>query len=166
MEIKTLRLVSCLALPVTLLANGCGSGESGGGAAASGGESRGSGTLGPDGLADGVVYYDAEGRVHEQKARAVVLASNGIGTPRLLLNSRSGRFPAGVANGSGLVGRDLMFHPFTSVRGYFDEHDTKNRRAHDEQRRNEPQRRGERLCACRKSRAHGGALRNVCAIAQ
>ena len=52
MEIKTLRLVSCLALPVTLLANGCGSGESGGGAAASGGESRGSGTLGPDGLAE------------------------------------------------------------------------------------------------------------------
>jgi choline dehydrogenase-like flavoprotein len=78
-------------------------------------------TLGPDGRADGVVYHDAEGRVHEQKARAVVLAANGIGTPRLLLHSRSGRFPGGLANGNGLVGRDLMFHPFASVRGYFDE---------------------------------------------
>jgi len=52
-------------------------------------------TLGPDGLADGAVYYDREGRVHAQKARAVVLAANGIGTPRLLLNSRSARFPDG-----------------------------------------------------------------------
>ena len=78
-------------------------------------------TVGSDGLADGVIYHDAEGRVHEQKARSVVLAGNGIGTPRLLLNSRSGRFPDGLANGNGLVGRNLMFHPFAGVRGYFDE---------------------------------------------
>ena len=77
-------------------------------------------TLGPDGLADGVVYYDPAGREHAQKARAVVLAANGIGTPRLLLNSRSARFPDGLANRSGLVGRNLMFHPYAIVRGVFD----------------------------------------------
>jgi choline dehydrogenase-like flavoprotein len=77
-------------------------------------------TLGPDGLADGVVYYDGEGREHAQKARAVVLAANGIGTPRLLLNSRSTRFPEGLANHSGLVGRNLMFHPYAMARGVFD----------------------------------------------
>src|ERR671922_1615911 len=44
-------------------------------------------TVDKDGLADGVIYYDADGCVHEQKARIVVLACNGIGTARLLLNS-------------------------------------------------------------------------------
>jgi len=78
-------------------------------------------TVDADGRADGVVYYDADGRAHEQKARAVVLACNGIGTPRLLLHSRSRRFPDGLANGSGLVGRNLMFHPYAAVRGIFDE---------------------------------------------
>jgi choline dehydrogenase-like flavoprotein len=49
-----------------------------------------------------------------------VLAANGIGTPRLLLNSRSARFPDGLANRSGLVGRNLMFHPYAMMRGSFD----------------------------------------------
>src|SRR5206468_1360766 len=77
-------------------------------------------TLGPDGLADGVLYHDRAGAVREWKARAVVLAANGIGTPRLLLNSRSSRFPDGLANESGLVGKHLMFHPYAFVRGTFD----------------------------------------------
>jgi len=49
------------------------------------------------------------------------LACNGVGTPRLLLNSTSNRFPQGLANGSGLVGKNLMFHPAAFVTGYFDE---------------------------------------------
>src|SRR3989442_11895178 len=77
-------------------------------------------TLGPDGLADGAIYYDRAGNLHAQKARALVLAANGVGTPRLLLNSRSARFPDGLANRSGLVGRHLMFHPYAMVRGVFD----------------------------------------------
>jgi choline dehydrogenase-like flavoprotein len=79
-------------------------------------------TVGKDGLADGVIYYDASGQVQEQKARLVVLACNGIGTPRLLLNSRSRLFPNGLANSSGLVGRCLMFHPYAMVTGVFPEH--------------------------------------------
>jgi choline dehydrogenase-like flavoprotein len=51
----------------------------------------------------------------------VILAANGIGTPRLLLNSASARFPNGLANSSGLVGKNLMLHPWPQVFGYVDE---------------------------------------------
>ena len=74
-----------------------------------------------DGRADGVIYYDAEGVERRQRAEIVVLACNGIGTPRLLLNSTSKLFPDGLANRSGLVGRNLMFHPYAMVLGLFDE---------------------------------------------
>ncbi len=73
------------------------------------------------GLATGVLYHGPDGRVHEQRAELVIMACNGVGTPRLLLNSRSGMFPEGVANRSGMVGRNLMFHPLTGVSGVFDE---------------------------------------------
>jgi choline dehydrogenase-like flavoprotein len=77
-------------------------------------------TIGKDGLADGAVYYDAEGRVHHQRARVIVMACNGVGTPRLLLNSTSGLFPDGLANSSGMVGKNLMFHPISMVTGVFE----------------------------------------------
>lgn len=80
-------------------------------------------TVNKQGLADGAVYFDAEGKIHEQKAKLVVVACNGIGTPRLLLNSKSSRFPNGLANGSGLVGRGLMAHPSSSVVGEFENDD-------------------------------------------
>lgn len=78
-------------------------------------------TVGRSGLADGAVYYDAHGVIRHQKARVVVMAANGIGTPRLLLNSRSALFPDGLANGNGLVGKNLMFHPVAMTVGIFDE---------------------------------------------
>jgi choline dehydrogenase-like flavoprotein len=78
-------------------------------------------TLGTNGLADGVIYYDDDGIEHRQRAEVVVLACNGIGTPRLLLNSKSKEFPDGLANRSGLVGKNLMFHPYAMVTGLFDE---------------------------------------------
>jgi len=78
-------------------------------------------TVGEDGMADGVLYFDAEGALRKQKAEIVVLACNGVGTPRILLNSRSSHFPDGLANGSGLVGRNLMFHPYAMVTGVFPE---------------------------------------------
>ena len=78
-------------------------------------------TVGEQGLATGVIYYDAEGVERRQQAHVVVLACNGIGTPRLLLNSRSRHFPDGLANRSGLVGRNLMFHPYAMVTGVFDQ---------------------------------------------
>ena len=50
-----------------------------------------------------------------------MLACNGVGTPRVLLNSASARFPDGLANRSGLVGKNLMFHPYGLVTGIFGE---------------------------------------------
>jgi len=78
-------------------------------------------TLDERGMADGVIYHDAEGREHRQRAEIVVLACNGVGTPRLLLHSRSAAFPDGLANRSGLVGKNLMFHPYGLVTGVFPE---------------------------------------------
>ena len=60
------------------------------------------------GLASEVVYRDAKGAMQSQKAKAVILAANGAETPRLLLLSESNRFPHGLANGSGLVGKYFM----------------------------------------------------------
>jgi choline dehydrogenase-like flavoprotein len=67
-----------------------------------------------------VVYADAEGRLQRQKARAVVLAANAIETARLLLHSSSARFPQGLANRSGLVGRHYMRHVFGFTYAWFD----------------------------------------------
>ncbi|OBI45463.1 glucose-methanol-choline oxidoreductase [Mycobacterium kyorinense] len=44
------------------------------------------------------------------KGKVVVLAAGALATPLLLLNSRSGDWPRGLANGSDLVGRNLMRH--------------------------------------------------------
>jgi choline dehydrogenase-like flavoprotein len=71
------------------------------------------------GRASGVEYYDARGRLHEQRARRVVLCAGGIGSPRLLLMSANSAHPDGLANGSGQVGRNLMVHAQTLVAGRF-----------------------------------------------
>jgi choline dehydrogenase-like flavoprotein len=72
------------------------------------------------GRVTGVHYFDADKRSHFQPARAVVLSANGAETSRLLLNSSSSRFPQGLANGSGLVGKHLMFNQGGSVQGQFE----------------------------------------------
>lgn len=74
-----------------------------------------------DGMANGAYYFDGDGIEQFQPAEVVVIACNGVGTPRLLLNSACERFPTGLANSSGLVGKNLMFHPYASIQGYFDE---------------------------------------------
>lgn len=73
------------------------------------------------GKAIGVEYFDQAGVKHVQYAKNVILAASAIGTPRILLNSASTRFPDGLANSSGLVGRNLMLHPLGYVEGDFDE---------------------------------------------
>ena len=72
-------------------------------------------------MATGAIYFDADGVEHHQLAEVVIMACNGVGTPRLLLNSKSTKFPDGLANRSGLVGKNLMFHPWGNVSGVFDE---------------------------------------------
>jgi choline dehydrogenase-like flavoprotein len=69
----------------------------------------------------GAHYFDADGIDRFQPARLVIIAANGIGTPRLLLNSRSESSPNGLANRSGKVGKNLMLHPLGYVEGLFEE---------------------------------------------
>jgi choline dehydrogenase-like flavoprotein len=78
-------------------------------------------TVGADGRATGALWLDSRHREHRQTADTVLVAANGIGTPRLLLNSVSRLFPDGLANSSGLVGHRLMLHPLATVHGSFAE---------------------------------------------
>ena len=73
------------------------------------------------GQAVGALYYDNDGELHQINANIVIIACNGIGTARLLLNSKSGMFPNGLANSSGQVGKNLMHHPCGGVIGIFEE---------------------------------------------
>lgn len=78
-------------------------------------------TVNEAGLATGAVYVDRRGVERHQSADVVILAANAIGNPRLLFLSGSPRFPDGLANSSGLVGKRLMTHPLATVMGIFDE---------------------------------------------
>jgi len=60
------------------------------------------------GRVTGAIYFDADKREVFQKAKAVVLSANGSESARLLLLSKSARFPDGLANSSGVVGKYLM----------------------------------------------------------
>ena len=70
--------------------------------------------------AHGVEYF-REGRWQFQRARNVVVAGYAIETPRLLLMSATPRFPEGLANRSGLVGKNLMVQSNQAVWGLMDE---------------------------------------------
>ncbi len=65
---------------------------------------------GPDGRARSVRYLNEDGNEREVFARHIMVAGNAIGSAHLLLMSTSAQFPQGLANSSGLVGRNLMFH--------------------------------------------------------
>jgi choline dehydrogenase-like flavoprotein len=67
------------------------------------------------------VHYHREKNWHFQRARHVVVAGYAIETPRLLLNSATQHFPDGLANRSGLVGKNLMTQSNQAVFGKMDE---------------------------------------------
>ena len=76
--------------------------------------------VGNDGKVTAVSYIDKasreERRVH---AKAFVVAASSCESARLLLNSRSTLFPDGLANSSGVVGRNLMDTVGSDAGGYF-----------------------------------------------
>jgi choline dehydrogenase-like flavoprotein len=76
--------------------------------------------IGRDGRATGVLYH-REGQWRHQKAKNVVAAGYAIETPRLLLNSECTKFPDGLANSSGLVGKYFMPQANQAVYAVFDE---------------------------------------------
>ncbi len=75
---------------------------------------------GSDGRVTGVQYHRA-GDWHFQRAKNVVVAGYAVETPRLLLNSATGIHPDGLANGSGLVGKNLMTQTNAAVWGRMEE---------------------------------------------
>lgn len=72
------------------------------------------------GKVTGVEYFDADGNLQMQKARVVCVAGNSIESPRMLLNSASSMFPDGLANSSGMVGKNYMRHMTGSVYAVFE----------------------------------------------
>lgn len=58
----------------------------------------------------GVVCRPADGSLRTLRARTVALAAGAMQSPALLLRSASEAWPDGLANRSGLVGRNLMRH--------------------------------------------------------
>ena len=72
------------------------------------------------GRASGVRYRGPRGR-RDVTARTVVLATGAAYQARMLLLSSSRAHPNGLANSSGLVGRNLMFHTNVMAWGLFDE---------------------------------------------
>ena len=63
---------------------------------------------GSDGAVAGVIFQRKDGVRQRAVADRYVLAGGGIETPRLLLASQSGRWPAGMGNAHDQVGRNLM----------------------------------------------------------
>ena len=80
-------------------------------------------TIVPDAIVESVLYDEKTNRVtgvrvidaktkqaREYYGRLVFLNASTIGTAQILLNSKSSRFPNGLANSSGEVGHNLMDH--------------------------------------------------------
>ena len=76
-------------------------------------------TVNAKGLASGVIYFDkTTGRERQVRARAVIAACGTLESTRLLLLSKSAKFPNGLANSSGQVGRNFMEHMDATVEAY------------------------------------------------
>lgn len=77
-------------------------------------------TLNAQGRATGVHYIDKQSGLDEHvSGRVVVLAASACESARIMLNSKSGLFPDGIGNGSGLVGKYLMDTVGAGVGGQF-----------------------------------------------
>src|SRR5262249_33663883 len=76
-------------------------------------------TVDRDGRATGALYYDRDGNLQEMNAPLVVVACNGVGTPRLLLHRRSPLSPDGRPTGGGPAGRNLLSPPGAAIPGFF-----------------------------------------------
>lgn len=72
------------------------------------------------GRTTGVRYLDRDRNERLQRGKAVILCANGAETPRLLFLSATGRYPDGLANSSGLVGRHLMVNGQSMVGATFE----------------------------------------------
>jgi choline dehydrogenase-like flavoprotein len=75
-----------------------------------------------EGRATAVSYIDRKTRQEVQvRGKVIVLCASACESARLLLNSKSARFPDGLANSSGEVGKALMDTVGSHLTGYFPE---------------------------------------------
>jgi len=75
------------------------------------------------GQISGILYYDSRGRKHTAKAKIYVVACQAIETSRLLLASKGEKFPNGLANNNGQVGKNLVFSAGGTGSGDFNYND-------------------------------------------
>lgn len=64
------------------------------------------------------VEVETQGRVSRIEARLVVVSAGAVNSAALFLRSASDRHPQGLANSSGLVGRNYMAHLATMMQGF------------------------------------------------
>jgi choline dehydrogenase-like flavoprotein len=94
----------------------------------------------PNSVVHSLIYDDSTNRVigvrvidnedlaeREYFAKVIFLCASTLGTTQILLNSKSRKFPNGIANSSGVVGHYLMDHNYNAVisgdiEGYEDEY--------------------------------------------
>ncbi|WP_207707008.1 GMC family oxidoreductase [Heliorestis acidaminivorans] len=67
------------------------------------------------------VEFVHDGQLYRQKAKVVIVSAFSVESPRLLLNSATSQYPYGLANRSGLVGKNLMVHSGHDVFAKFNE---------------------------------------------
>ncbi|MBK7862337.1 MAG: GMC family oxidoreductase [Archangiaceae bacterium] len=76
-------------------------------------------TVDEKGRAKSVIYFDPDGKEQEQAAKYIVVSCTAIESARLLLMSKSNRFPNGLGNDSGQLGKNLLFSSFGESRAHF-----------------------------------------------
>ena len=82
-------------------------------------------TLRPDAVVESILYDDIQGKaigvqivdritkeVHQYYARVIFLNASALASNQILLNSKSQRFPSGLGNDNGLLGRYVAFHNY------------------------------------------------------
>lgn len=75
--------------------------------------------VGGDGLAEGVQYFDrTTGKEDRVYGKVIVMGASAVDTTRILLNSKSDKYPNGIGNGSDVIGRYLCEQIRVHVSGY------------------------------------------------
>src|SRR5438094_2518632 len=78
------------------------------------------------GRATGVSYYGPDGSDNTIEAELVILTTFIYDNTRLLLLSKTDKFPNGLANSSGQIGKHLMAHMMPNVYALFDDRHVNN----------------------------------------
>jgi choline dehydrogenase-like flavoprotein len=72
------------------------------------------------GRATGVSYFDGDDKLQQQTSDLVIVSGGAVESARLLLNSKSRLFPAGLGNRYDWVGRNLQSHTYSGAVGEFE----------------------------------------------